>query len=288
MKLGYSQNFLRNPDLIEKLLNSSLIKSDDTVLEIGAGNGIITAVLVKRCKLVIAVEIDKNLVVRLRQKFGQSRNVKVCEANFLTFPLPKDEYSIFANIPFAITADIIRKITKIDTAPVVSYLVVQKEAAQKFSGCPYGKETLSSVLNKPWFDFSITHEFLRNDFVPAPRVDIVLLKITKLEKPLVDPKQMGLYNDFVTYGFTSFRPTLRSGYKHIISNTQFSKLAKDLGFDIDANPRDLVFEQWLRMFAFFVRGIDEKKQQLVRGSLEKLNKQQEGLEKIHRTRIIRR
>lgn len=288
MKLEHSQNFLRNPDLIEKLLSHSSIKPDDTVLEIGAGQGAITAVLAKHCKLVIAVEIDKNLVAQLRKKFDQCGNVKVCEANFLTLPLPNGRYSVFSNIPFAITADIIRKITKIDTAPVVSYLVVQKEAAQKFGGCPYGKETLFSVLNKPWFDFSITHEFLRNDFIPVPRVDIVLLKITKLEKPLVDPKQGVLFKDFVTYGFTSFRPTLVRGYKHIFSNAQFLKLAKDLGFDIDANPRDLVFEQWLRMFAFFVRGVDEKKQQLVKGSLEKLNKQQECLEKIHRTRITRR
>jgi len=129
---------------------------------------------------------------------------------------------------------------------------------------------------------------LRNDFVPIPRVDIVLFRIAKLEKPLVDPKQMGPYKDFITYGFSSFRSTLKNGYKHIFSNTQFLKLAKDLGFNIDANPRDLVFEQWLKMFDFFVRGVVEKKQQLVKGSLEKLNKQQEGLEKIHRTRIMKR
>lgn len=288
VELKYSQNALRSFDLIEKLLDSSLIKPDDTVLEIGAGKGIITAGLAKHCKLVIAVEIDKDLVAQLRQKFGQLRNVKICEANFLAFPLPKGEYKIFSNIPFAITADIIRKITKIDTAPVISYLVVQKEAAQKFSGCPYGKETLFSVLNKPLFDFSIVHEFLRSDFVPVPRVGIVLLRITKLEKPLVDLKQMGFYRDFITYGFGSFRPTLRKGYKHIFSNAQFSKLAKDLGFSVDANPRDLVFEQWLKMFAFFLIGVEEKRRLLVRGSFERLSRQQEKLEKIHRTRITGR
>lgn len=283
-QLSYSQNFLREPKLVESLLSKSSLTKEDEVLEIGPGKGIITGVLAKHCRLVIAVEADPKLSTELKNKFKSFSNVKIYNADFLKFPLPKNPYKIFSNIPFTITADIVRKITDSATSPPDSYLIMQSEAAKKYAGSPYAKESLFSVLHKPWFKFSIIYKFNRSDFEPVPQVDAVLLRIEKPKNALVNIKYANMYKDFVTYGFTKVKPTLKKAYENIFSHSQFLRLAQKLNFNIDAKPTDLTFEQWLGLFGYFVIGVDKFRQQRIIGASAKLQDQQRSLDKIHRTR----
>lgn len=287
MTLKHSQNFLRKPELVNELIKKSSLHKDDTVLEIGSGKGIITEALAKSVKSVIAIEADTGLYNELGEKLRQFSNVKIHNSDFLQFDLPKGQYKIFSNIPFNITAEIIKKIVGTKNAPEYSYLIVQEEAAKKYAGQPYGNETLFSVLNKPWFSFGVTHKFRRTDFNPVPKVDTVLLSIQKLVQPLIQPNQAVQYKDFVTYGFTSVRPNLKKGYKNVFGHIQFLKLADELKFAADAKPTDLNFEQWSGMFNYFLTGVERRRQQQVLGSTEKLSRQQKTLDKIHRTRTAK-
>lgn len=175
----YSQNFTVNSSLVANLIERSSISQDDIVYEIGPGTGIITAELAKRCKKVVAIEIDKNLAKKLQTKFINVPNVEVLEENFLFHPLNELRYKVFSNIPFNITAAIVKKLTEAKNLPIDIFLFVQLDAAKKFLGAPSAKETQFSLLLKPVFDLSITHQFRRNDFRPTPNVDIVLLRIKK-------------------------------------------------------------------------------------------------------------
>ena len=161
-KLSHSQNFLRDPELVKKLVEKSSLTSEDMVLEIGPGKGIITSVLAKHCKRVLAVEADKNLHLELKGKFSSLTNIEIHHQDFLEFSLPKYEYKVFSNIPFNITADIVRKLFDSENSPTNSYLIMQKEAAEKYGG--FKSETLFSVLHKPWFAFNKVYEFQKNDF----------------------------------------------------------------------------------------------------------------------------
>lgn len=90
-------------------------------------------------------------------KAGKCRDY---QGDFLQYELPEGkEYKVFANIPFNITAEIIHKITEKNRAPQDAYLVIQKEAAWKYIGYPYYKESLRSLLLKPYFEFRILHSF---------------------------------------------------------------------------------------------------------------------------------
>lgn len=287
MDLKHSQNFLRKPELVSELIKKSSLQKDDTVLEIGSGKGIITEALAKSVKSVIAIEADTGLYNELSEKLRRFPNVKIHNSDFLQYDLPKGRYKIFSNIPFNITAEIIKKIVEAQNAPEHSYLIVQEEAAKKYAGQPYGKETLFSVVNKPWFGFSITHKFRRTDFNPAPKVDTVLLSIQKLVQPSIQSSQAAQYKDFVTYGFTSVRPNLKKGYKNVFGHIQFLKLADELKFPADAKPTDLNFEQWLGMFNYFLNGVEPRRRQQILGSSEKLGRQQKTLDKIHRTRTAK-
>lgn len=285
--LSHSQNFLHNPRLVKELIEKSSITPHDVVYEIGPGKAIITSELARHSKSVIAIEADTNLYNEAKSRLQEFSNVTLQKGDFLEHRLPNNDFKIFSNIPFNITADIIRKITDANTPPVDSYLIVQKEAAAKFAGTPYGKETLFSLTHKPWFVFSVVHHFKQNDFYPIPKVNIVLLRIEKLKKPLINSDHTALYKDFLAYGFTSFKPTLKKGLSKIFGHVQFLRLADELKFTVSAKPTDLTSEQWLAMFNYFLIGVEPWRQKLVIGSLDNLNKQQAKLEKVHRTRTAK-
>ena len=179
-KLSHSQNFLQSKELVEKLVEGSSLNKDDFAIEVGPGKGIITDALAKRCSKVLAIEADEKLYVELIDRFDSHENIEIKNQDFLESDLPKGEYKVFSNIPFNITSDLVRKLLDSENPPSDSYLIIQKDAAERFAG--FAGETLFSVLYKPWFEFSIEHEFKRSDFVPNPSVDTVLLWIKKIEK----------------------------------------------------------------------------------------------------------
>ena len=281
----YSQNFLKDKGLVKKIINMANIGPADIILEIGPGKGIITEELAKRCKKIIAIEKDKKLYQFLKKKFGKEKRVKIILADFLKYNLPDKEYKVFANTPCNITSEAVKKI--INRSPLqAAYLIVQKEAAEKLVGFPYSrKNQLYALLLKPWFDIKVIYSFKRSDFRPAPRINSVLLKIIKLQKPLVKREQEKLYQDFLAYSFTRWKPTLKNILAKIFTYRQFKQLSRNLNFSIKAKPTDINFRQWLGLFNYFLEGTDKNKKVLIRGAKKSLKAQQRKLQKIHRTSV---
>src|SRR5258707_9247935 len=179
----YSQTFLKDPCLVARLLDRSGIRSSDVVYEIGPGKGIITGQLAPRARQVVAIEKDPRLVALLLQKFADKPNVTIHAGDFLNYPLPHQAYKVFANIPFNSTAAIVSRLTSTEYPAEEAYLIMQKEAAEMFLGKP--RESLRAILLKPWFEMEIVHRFQRKDFMPAPQVDVVMLRLRKRGPPLI-------------------------------------------------------------------------------------------------------
>lgn len=284
-QIKYSQNFLKSPKLVKKIINKSSIDSEDVVYEIGPGKGIITDQLARKCKKVIAIEKDRKLYKNLLHKFRNNSRIKINYGDFLYFNLPKEgKYKIFSNIPFNLTADIINKLTSTVNLPEDTYLIIQEEAARKFAGLSYGKERQHSLFLKPWFELRILYHFNRTDFCPVPRVDIVLLQIKKRETPLVKKEQTQLYKDFIVYGFNQWKPTLKKALEKVFTYEQFKRLAMDLRFNKLAKPTDLDFQQWLGLFNYFIQGVEKSKKETIFGAEALLKHQQVRLKKVHRAR----
>ncbi len=285
-KITHSQNFLKSSKLVNRLISKSSINSKDVVYEIGPGKGIITQELAKKCSQVVAIEADKKLYLKLCQKFGSNNKIKFILDDFLKFKLPgKGVYKIFSNIPFNLTADIVKKLTQAKNPPKDTYLIVQREAALKFAGQPYYKESQYSLLLKPLFELKIVAKLKRTDFRPQPEVNAVLLEIKKGEKPLVEQNQLQLYRDFVIYGFNQWKPTLKESLRKIFTGIQFNRLSNDLNFSRTAKPTDLNIDQWLGLFKLFTEKVPEDKQRLIFGAEKRLQRHQSKLQKVHRTRI---
>jgi 23S rRNA (adenine-N6)-dimethyltransferase len=253
-----AQNFLRSSKLVRPLLDTSSIGSCDIVYEIGPGRGIITAELGKIAGKVVAIEKDPNLARQLRKRFQDIGNVEIIANDFLQYHIPNTEYKIFANIPYNITACIVRKILYTPPVPSEAYLIMQKEAAEKFSGKP--SETQFSILAKPLFDIQMIRELRRTDFAPMPNVDSVLLHIKKRRSSLVRKEDAFLYRSFVHYGFGTWKNSLKLIFKPIFTYGQWKHLSKVLHFPLDAIPSRLTFEQWLGLFECFKQRVPPNKQ----------------------------
>ncbi len=278
----YAQNFLKDPRLVTHLLDYASIAPDDVVYEIGPGKGIITAQLAQRCQRVVAIEKDPRLAALLRQRFARQPQVSIHAADFLDYPLPRQPYKVFANIPFNITSAIVTKLTAAANPPEDAYLAMQQEAADALLGQP--RESLRSVLLKPWFEPETVYRFERRDFAPEPQVEVVMLRLRKRGPPLVSQKERQCFRDFVIYAFTTRQPSLAATLKTLLSSPQFKHISRAVGFPADATPTSLSFAQWLRLFACFQQQANALAMRAIAGSEQRLLQQQQQLEKIHRTR----
>jgi 23S rRNA (adenine-N6)-dimethyltransferase len=281
----YSQNFLKDPRLVASLLDRLSISSNDVVYEIGPGKGIITEQLALRCKQIVAIEKDQRLAARLRQKLADRPDVTIHSGDFLCYPLPRHPYKVVANIPFNITAAIVTRLTTAPYPPDDAYLTMQKEAAEMFLGKPH--ESLRTILLKPWFEMECVHQFRRNDFLPAPRVDVVMLRLRKRGPPLIQRADRQCFRDFVVHIFTSWQPALDMTLKSIFTRQQLNSIRKELGLDLHGTPTSLSLEQWLNLFNYFKMVRNERSIQVIAGSEQRLIQQQSRLQKIHRTRAGR-
>ncbi len=235
---NYSQYFLRNPRLVAELIGHSSIKRSDTVYDIGAGSGVISSALSRRCKDVIAVEVEPRMAQKLRDNMARYDNITVLEADFLSMELPTVPHKIFANIPFHISSPIVRKITESDNSPVAAYLIVQKQFANKLLPDHEGFTGLLGMMIGPWWAVRIRKRLQKTDFWPHPAVDTVMIELARRDAPLIRPEDRVRYVRMVEGCFSD--PKI------------FAKLPiEKIGLKRGIKPSQMRLSQWVEVFAFW-------------------------------------
>ncbi len=280
-RVRYSQNFLHNQRLVERIVGASTLDQDDLVIEIGPGDGAITRALTERCRHVIAVELDPVQVERLERCFGRQPNLTVFAADFLDFPLPASPYKVFASIPYRATAAIVGKLTTGTAPPADCYLVVQREAADRFMGRPTG--TLAAIRIAPWFEASIAHRFRRSDFRPAPAVESVLLRLERRPAPLVPDDRRERYEAFVTAAFGAWQPSVGAALHRLLPSRAAAEVALALPGSMRKRPAEVLPVEWVAMFSLLADRDDSKVWTAIERATRKQERIQAGSEKRHRT-----
>lgn len=224
-----SQNFLRSPALVKKLVGHSNLKKTDTVYDLGAGSGTITSVLATSCHKVIAVEYDKRMVRKLHENLADSRNVTIINGDALTVALPTDEYKVFANIPFHLSSPIVRRLTESAHPPQAIYLIVQKQFAKKLVIESSDFTGLLGAFIAPRYTARIRYRLQRTDFWPHPAVDTVFIELLLRKKPLIDDTDMARYRDFIERCFS------RQKYFD--------------AFKLNKRPSELSTSEWIGLFS---------------------------------------
>lgn len=234
----HSQHFLRNPRLIAELIGHSNIRRGDLVIDIGAGSGAITAVLARRCRQVLAYENEPSVLNKLQQNMRRHKNVKVIAQDFLLAKLPDEPYKVFANIPFHLSADIIRKLTNNDEThtPQAIYLIVQKQFAQKL--VPSDRHFTSQLGTQlaPWWQTRIRRPLRRTDFTPPPAVDTVLLELKPQSEPLLSTLERDKYQSFVAKCYAS---------QKVFATIPCAKAS----INPERKPSELTPEEWVRLYS---------------------------------------
>lgn len=238
------QNFLRRERLARQLVAQAAIGPRDLVVEIGPGRGRLTQVLAEYAHQVLAIERDPAMVALLRERLLQRHNAAVVEADILTMPLPATRYRVFANIPFNLTAAIVRRLLEDRHPPHDAWLVMQREAAARYLGRP--QMTLVAALWQPWWEISIAHHFERRDFEPRPAVDSVLLHFQRRTQPLVPAERAEWYAQVVTHGFTAWQPTVAAALSALIPADVLHAAAR-AGLDLQQRPSQTPLATWLAL-----------------------------------------
>jgi 16S rRNA (adenine1518-N6/adenine1519-N6)-dimethyltransferase len=254
-KLG--QNFLIDKRVIKKLIRAANLKPGDIILEIGPGIGTLTVELAKKVKKVIAIEKDQNLVRILANELRRMgiKNVKIIQADILKFPSYKSykllttKCKIIGNLPFYLTAPVIRKFLEAtEKKPYQMTFVVQKEVGQRICVKPPDMNLLAVSVQfyaKPEFVSFVS----KKSFWPQPKVDSAILRITPLVGSFRKMTNTGLFFKIVRAGFSQPR-------KQLINNlTKGLKLNRGevknwlLKNNIQPNQRaeTLAIEDWLSL-----------------------------------------
>ncbi len=243
-----SQHFLLD-DSAARLVRETSIGGSDLVVEIGAGRGALTRPVSDRAGRVIAVEIDPFLVAKLRRDFRG--RAEIVAADFLEYELPRGEYSLIGNIPYALSTDIVRKVTSASNPPTDAWLVVQREFAERLCGQPFAKESLWSLKLKPLWHLEIIDRVPSREFSPPPSVESAFLHLRWRERPIVRGEEIAGYHRLLEAGFKQ-QPLGRS-LKPLLSKVQLRRVASDYRFSMHDAPGDLMFPQWLGILRFLQR-----------------------------------
>jgi len=254
-----SQNFLKNPSQGKYLVELAGIGANDSILEIGPGEGALTESLLNKAQKVVAVEKDPEMVELLKQKFEPNPKLQIFEADILHFKIELSNYKVFANPPFSISSALVKRIAFIPNAPSEIYLFLQKEFANRIIAKHYN--TQLAVLLKSFYSIKTIYEFKREDFSPVPNVSVVMVQFKRLDKPKINPENQKNFTKFVSYGFASQKSYLEKNYEKIFTHEQWKKLSKTLGFAPKALILELTHEQWIGLFEAFISplvSIDKK------------------------------
>lgn len=239
----HAQHFLRSPALVQELVGHSDIKKHDIVYDLGAGTGVISSVLARRVKRVVAVELEPETYEKLVENTRRYDNVETRRADILTVTIPKVPYKIFANIPFSHSSRVVHRYSEADNPPASMYLIVQRQFAQKLLD---SREHFTSELGAqlgPFFAVRIRRPLRRTDFWPHPAVDTVLLEIRQRPEPLLPLDMRTNYQKFVSRCFRD--------YPHFLNVVRAAE-------QNHTKPSHLDSEQWVGLYHSTLKNFDRR------------------------------
>jgi 23S rRNA (adenine-N6)-dimethyltransferase len=209
------QHFLESERLVEQLVTDARLSADDTVVDLGAGRGALTAALARRAGSVIAVELDAALATGLAVRFATAANVVVLRTDARDVALPRTPYRVLANPPWSCTADVLhRLLDDVGGGLVRADLVLQWQVARARVA---GDDLLGAIWS-PWWCFARGRRIPAALFRPAPPVDAAVLVITRRDPPLLPRHDFARFADFVRSRWSraddaGLRPTWPEDYR---------------------------------------------------------------------------
>jgi len=210
LRKGLGQNYLVDPRITARLIERCELLSTDTVIEIGAGLGALTAPLAQRVQRVLAIEIDRSMAALLTSRMATRPNVQVLCHDVLVFEWSRyPAAKVVGAIPYQITSPILVKLCEHPSPLAAMWLGMQREVAQRLTARPgtkaYGRLT---ILVQYRFDTTQLMTIPRTAFFPQPRVDSAWVRLLPRRAPVVAVTDERLFLEVVRAAFSQRRKTL--------------------------------------------------------------------------------
>jgi 16S rRNA (adenine1518-N6/adenine1519-N6)-dimethyltransferase len=219
-KLG--QNFLINNSISEKIVEILEPEKKDNIIEIGAGKGALTKILLERdSNQLIAIEVDKRLIKDLNLLKKGNSEFRIIQNDFMDIPLPDliapgTKTKVIGNIPYNLTSSILFKL--LDNFKLISrvVLMVQKEVANRIVARPGNKEYgILSVLTALHGAVRKEFDVKKENFYPVPKVDSAVISINFFSK-LTGLYDYDLFKKIVKGCFQTRRKMLQNSLKRVV------------------------------------------------------------------------
>lgn len=241
MKKSLGQNFLVEPSILDKMIQTSDITKNTTVIEIGPGIGALTEFLALSAKEVIAFEIDPRFVKILSNTLSEYENVKVVHEDILkvNFNNPEFDYLkdaedliVVANLPYYITTPIIMHLLDTDLPFNRLAMMMQKEVAERMTA-EVGTKAYNSLTIAIQNKMEATISFIvpKSVFIPKPNVDSAVLMLRRREKALVEVENPREFEKFIQTAFTQRRKTIWNNVRNYYQNGEADQTKLAEGFE---------------------------------------------------------
>lgn len=253
------QNFLISENVVQTIVDSSQIKEEDLVIEIGPGLGTLTKFLLEKAKSVICIELDKRMITILKDRFSLYENFKLLSQNILKVDLKSlieeekkrakvKNVKIVANLPYYITTPIIMKLLE-EELPLESITVmIQKEVADRLIAIPSEKETGSITYSIYYYaQAQGILEVPKDSFIPEPEVTSKIIKLDIRKEPPVKVEKKEIMFRIIKCAFMQRRKTLLNALvntKVFINKEEGIQVLEKLGIDINIRPENLKLEDY--------------------------------------------
>lgn len=275
-KKSLGQNFLIDANIVEEIIEGSLITKEDTVLEIGPGIGTLTQYLAKHARDVVAVELDKSLIPILEYTLQGLDNVTIINGDILKQDIEslinerqkltynhsqtqsKTSFKVVSNLPYYITTPIVMNLLEsgLDISSIT--IMIQSEVADRINAKPATKDygVLTLAIN---YYASVTKilDVSPNCFMPRPKVGSTVVRLDKYENRPVKVQDAKRLFQIIRGGFSMRRKTLVNSLGNYgISNCSKDKVLEALDkMGLDSRIRGEVLS--LNQYVELMKYIDE-------------------------------
>lgn len=251
-KKSLGQNFLTDRELLHTIILFAGVTKGDNVLEIGPGKGALTEALLQAGANVRAVELDKNLAGELAKHFAGSKSFSFRQGNILETPLSEfyqreDKYKVVANIPYYITAPIVKKLLTEEPGPESITLLVQKEVAERLAGGSKERSVLT-VATQFYSAVTLGPVVPKEYFSPVPKIDSQL--VTLVPKRKAQPEDI-IFFRLVRAGFAARRKTLFNNLvaARLASKERIQEVFVELNWPVTRRAQELEITEWQQLQA---------------------------------------
>ncbi|SHK33139.1 dimethyladenosine transferase [Hathewaya proteolytica DSM 3090] len=255
------QNFLTDEKVLKDIVDAGEISENDLVIEIGPGVGTLTRELLKKAKKVIAIELDERLINILKEELSDFPNFQLIHMDALKVDFnsligEETSVKIVANLPYYVTTPIITRLLNERYNFKSLTIMIQKEVAERIAADANSKEYGAlSLLVQYHCNAKIVRHVSPNCFLPRPKVDSIVIKLDKLDKPRVKVEKEDLFFKVIRAAFNMRRKTLWNALKPMglpkermekafeLSNIDPSRRGETLSIEEFASLSDNILKQ---------------------------------------------